>query len=66
MFYGALASSAAALPARMIELQYHDNTEADNIGNPASEVDIVQHLEPFKAGKYISRKQVRLVASGSL
>jgi hypothetical protein len=50
----------------MIELQYHDNTEADNIGNPASEVDIVQHLEPFKAGKYISRKQVRLVASGSL
>lgn len=34
MFYGALASSAAALPARMIELQYHDNTEADKHRQP--------------------------------
>ncbi len=31
-------------------------SEADNIGNPASEADIVQHLGAFKAGKYIPGK----------
>jgi hypothetical protein len=35
-----------------------NSAETDDISHPAREVDVVQHLEAFKAGKYISWKQV--------
>jgi len=58
-----LVHASINLPDQFITNGGRNSAEADNIRYPAGIVDVVQHLEAIKAGKYISREQLRVATA---